>query len=517
MKKLLLYGNILLCCVLTTKAQNNNGHVITFIAEVPLVIETGIYIDTLANGKNLTTISGKIKIALANRNRAIESDQYFKIAKPVDIRDLQKIEYCYFINNQTKKHWLSLPLQKTDASQFPYDGIIVDTSIRINEKITLQFRWKKNHTIIQQNVFSRPELLPTIFSYRQKNQFDSLDSRIKSKAVEDSKNILKGFDTLTKNRLIVLPGKQLEFLFKKISIHTDSCILFRLREIENKENTAWHLTGHLLTLNTIHSNSSYTLEVKYMGMDAFNNYRIDVLPFWYQTSWARLLFIISFALSITGLPYIFYRYKLRKEKQKRIQIQKQLKTVQSQLNPHFVYNALSSIEALVSGKENDRANEYLSAFSDIMRDTLRNSELLLISLSEDIEMLEKYISIEQLRFEFNYIMEIDTELDIDTIEFPPMLLQPTVENAVKHGVSGLGREGLIRILFLKNEKNLTVIIQDNGKEKNGNIKDGHGYGILFTKERIKHLKKLYQKEKIEYRIVYNENSTIVRFIFENWL
>lgn len=517
MKKLLLYGNILLCCVLTTKAQDNNSHVITFIADIPLVIETGVYIDTLTNAKTLTTISGKIRIALAPRNRAIESDQYFKISKPADIGSLQKIEYCCFINNQTKKHWRSLPLHKTEAMQFPYGGIIADTSIGINKKMMLQFRWKKSHTIIQQNVFIRPELLPSIFSYRQKNQFDSLDSRIKSKAVEDSKKILKGFDTLTKNRLKVQPGKQLEFLFKKISIHTDSCILFRLREIENNENTAWHLTGHLLTLNTIHSNSSYTLEVKYTGMDAFNSYRIDVLPFWYQTTWIRLFFIILFALSITGLPYFFYSYKLRKEKQKRMQIQKQLKTVQIQLNPHFVFNALSSIEALVSGKENDRANEYLSAFSDIMRDTLQNSELLFISLSEDIEMLEKYISIEQLRFEFNYIMEIDTELDIDTIEFPPMLLQPTVENAVKHGVSGLGKEGLISISFLKKEKDLIITVKDNGKKKTDKIKDGHGHGILFTRERIEHLKKLYQKEKMEYTIVHNENGTIVRFIFENWL
>ena len=194
-----------------------------------------------------------------------------------------------------------------------------------------------------------------------------------------------------------------------------------------------------------------------------------------------------------------------------------MKTVESQLNPHFVFNALSSIEGLVTNKENDRANEYLSVFSDIMRDTLRNSGELFISLSEDISMLEKYIRIEQLRFEFKYTMEIDPQLDLNAIEFPPMLLQPMVENAVKHGVSGLGNNGHISISFRKKSNDLVITIEDNGKKGAGKSKEGHGHGIPFTRERIDNLKKMYKKEKMEYNLLHTEKGTVVTFYFGNWL
>lgn len=517
MKKLLLYGCLLLCCTRTIRAQNGNTSVITYIAEIPIIIKSGLYIDTLTNGKTLHTISGKISIALAPRKMAILSDHYFKIANPINSQRVSQVEYRYFINTEPDNHWFSLPHQDTNATKFPYAGLLADTSIRANEKLVIQFRYKRNQKIIQQNIFSRPELLPSIFSYRQKEQFDSLDNHIKSKAVKDSKKLPAGFDTLKDSRITVLPGKYPEFLFKKFSLNKDSCIQFRLREVGNKENTAWKLTGHLLTLNTVTANSAYILEVKYLGMDAFNTYRINALPFWYQTSWAMILFVILGVVALTGLPYIFYIYKLRKGKQKRARVQEQLKTVQSQLNPHFVYNALSSIEGLVTNKENERANEYLAAFSDIMRDTLKNSDLLFISLSRDIEMLEKYIRIEQLRFEFKYTIYIDPRLDPDAIEFPPMLLQPSIENAVKHGISGLGSKGVISISFLKKETNLEIIIKDNGVKREHKIRDGHGYGIKFTNERITNLRKLYRKEKIEYQLFHSENGTIVTFFFENWI
>lgn len=517
MKKLLLYACVLLNGIFTAHAQRDNPYVITYIAQIPIIIESGVYIDSLYGDNIFNTVSGKIRISLAPRKIAIESDQYFKIAKPINTQQLTGIEYRYFIGDHSDSQWFSLPYQGTDAIKFPFAGLLVDTSINTREKLTLQFRFKRNHKILQQNVFSRPELIPSIFSYRQKNQFDSLDNRIKSKAVKNNKALLSGFDTLKESRLTILPGKHVEFLFKKISLNKDSCIQFRLREIKNKENTGWSLTGHLLTLNTINANSTYILEVKYIGMDAFNTYQINALPFWYQASWAMILFIILAGVALIGLPYTFYTYKLRKEKQRKAQVQEQLKTVQSQLNPHFVYNALSSIEGLVTNNENERANEYLAAFSDIMRDTLKNSELLFISLSQDIEMLEKYIRIEQLRFEFKYTMYIDPRLDLDAIEFPPMLLQPSIENAVKHGISGLGSEGIISVSFLKKETNLEIVIKDNGVKRERKIKDGHGYGIKFTNERINNLRRLYKKEKIDYQLFHSENGTIVTFFFENWI
>lgn len=517
MKKLLLYSYLLLFAAPALHAQRDNPFVVTYIAEIPLIIQSGVYIDSLSQDHVFNTISGKISVALAPRKKAILSDQYFKIARPLKNQQLSGVEYRYFINEGENSPWLSLPQPNNDNTTFPYAGLLLDTTILEKDKLIIQFRYKKSQKIIQQCVFGRSELLPTIFGYKQKNQFDSLDVQIKSKAVKDNKKLLNGFDTLKESRLTVFPGNYVEFLFKKNSLSRDSCILYRLREVNDEENYSWNLTGHLLVLKDIKANKEYILEVKYMGMETFNTYLITVQAFWYQTSWAMTVFILLVGASMIGLPYLFYIYKLRKEKQKRTLVQEQLKRVQSQLNPHFVYNALSSIESLVTNKENERANEYLSSFSDIMRDTLKNSDVLFISLSQDIEMLEKYIHIEQLRFEFKYSMYIDPRLDLNTIEFPPMLLQPSIENAVKHGIAGMGSEGIIYISFNKKEKNLEITIKDNGTTRKNKSVDGHGYGIKFTKDRINTLKKLYKKEKIDYRLYHSEKETTVTFLFENWV
>ena len=140
-----------------------------------------------------------------------------------------------------------------------------------------------------------------------------------------------------------------------------------------------------------------------------------------------------------------------------------------------------------------------------MRATLKNSGHLLISLSQEIDILEKYIRIEQLRFEFQYNIIIDPALNLQAIEFPPMLLQPSVENAVKHGVAGMGNAGNIIIAIGRRGNSLEIDIQKSG------------YGILFTKERIAYLKKLYKKEKITYNLVHADSGTSVRFFFKNWL
>lgn len=517
MKKLLLYGYLLFCVSPALHAQRDNPFVVTYIAEIPIIIQSGVYIDSLPGDHIFRTISGKISIALAPRKKAILSDQYFKIARPIQNQQLSEIEYRYFINEDSKSFWQSLPHQDNNNIIFPYAGLLVDTTIHESDKLLLQFRYRGSHKMIQQCVFSRPELLPVISSFRQKSQFDSLDVQIKSNAVKDSKKVLDGFEKLNDDHLIVSPGNYVECLFQKLSLNKDSCIQYRLRKINKKGNTSWGLTGHLLVLKDMKANSHYILEVKYTGMDVSNTYLLRVLPYWYQTSWAKTLFLILGIITLIGAPYLFYLYRLRIERKKRTLAQDQLKRVQSQLNPHFVYNALSSIEGLVTNKENERANEYLTSFSDIMRNTLKNSDILFVSLAQDIEMMEKYIRIEQLRFEFKYIIDIDPELDLEAIEFPPMLLQPMVENAVKHGMAGLGSQGIISLSFQKKGVNLEIIIKDNGTMRKEQNKNGHGYGIKFTLERIESLRKLFHKEKIDYQLSYADNGTIARFLFENWI
>ncbi len=519
MKKFYLFvfmflGFIDLC---NANAQSSKRYIITFIAEIPLMIESGIYSRELSAKESFITVSGRLRIALAPRGKMVQSDHLFQTGNPLKKEQIAQIEYRYFINQSAVSKWQKLHYKDQKRNTFPHSGLLIDTVLRIAEKLTIQFRFKTKTSIIQQHIFNRPQLIPIISAYRCKQPYNSVDNDHTAKAVASGKDIISGFNSLQTTSINVTPGKYPEFLINKRSLNKDSCIFYRVRNAKDRNHSDWILTGHLIALPQIKAGQQYQLDIKYAGTDIHSSYEVIALPFWYQTSIAKSLILASSVTTLLGATYSLYQLRLRKERQKLKQALSQLKTVQSQLNPHFVFNALNSIEGLITNKENRKANEYLSSFADIMRATLKNSGHLLISLSQEIDILEKYIRIEQLRFEFQYNIIIDPALNLQAIEFPPMLLQPSVENAVKHGVAGMGNAGNIIIVIGRRGNSLEIDIQDNGKRFYPSDKQKSGYGILFTKERIAYLKKLYKKEKITYNLVHADSGTSVRFFFENWL
>ena len=123
----------------------------------------------------------------------------------------------------------------------------------------------------------------------------------------------------------------------------------------------------------------------------------------------------------------------------------QLNSIRSQLNPHFLFNALSGIQNLINKNEIDNANKYLSKFARLTRNVLDDKEL--ISLAQEKALLDDYLQMEQLRFGFNYEINAVENLDLNNIEIPSMLLQPFVENAIKHGIASKNNEGSVEIHF----------------------------------------------------------------------
>ncbi len=476
-----------------------------------------MYNSGVVGAGQLTTLSGNIQIALAPRDRAVHSDQYLQLGKPLPIADYKQIEYSCTHTRHPLPQWLPINVVEKSQPDFPFGSLLADLSLQYADSATLQFRYKKSLTLIHQSVFYRPEILPTIQAYRQKEAADSIDNKIKSLTANDPKKQWMGFDSLEGNSLLLLPGKKLELLIRKNNWNKDSCILYRIYKMPGNPKPHWQLTGHLLSLNSLESNSRYTLEIRYQDMRLMNTYQLETQARWHQSPLGRsLLIFLGIILLVTG-PYQVYRYRLRRESDKRKRLEEQLTTVQTQLNPHFVFNALSSIEGLVTNQENDRANEYLASFSDIMRDTLKNSREIMISLAHDLDTLEKYLRVEQLRFEFKWMMEIDPTLDLDQIEFPPMLLQPVVENAIKHGISGHCKDGLLVITIKQQGADLIITVQDNGGTKPKPAGYGQGYGLQLTRDRIERLRELYKTENIQFTLLHNPTHTIATYYFENWI
>ncbi len=202
--------------------------------------------------------------------------------------------------------------------------------------------------------------------------------------------------------------------------------------------------------------------------------------------------------------------------------QLEVDAVRSRMNPHFLFNALSSIQNLINEKQIEQANQFLSQFGDLVRTILDQSSKSTIGLNEELDMIRNYLEIEQLRFPFEFDIQIDPTIDVYGIEIPPLLIQPHVENAVIHGVSGLGKGGRIIISFRIEDNLLICEVKDNGPgyhPETNQRKGGLGQGWKLTRQRIQLMKEQYGDE-ISVEVLNladgsdNENDlagTVVRF------
>jgi PAS domain S-box-containing protein len=176
-----------------------------------------------------------------------------------------------------------------------------------------------------------------------------------------------------------------------------------------------------------------------------------------------------------------------------------LMALRSAMNPHFIFNALNSIQYFITERDRANAINYLSTFSKLIRGILNNSKSNAIRLHEELTLLKHYINLELLRFEnkFEFILDIEDDLDIYSLEIQPLIIQPFVENAIIHGLYNSYSKGILRISIRKqNPGTLFVIIEDNGigreaarKLREKNFPSHTSVGISITEERLRIMSK----------------------------
>lgn len=266
---------------------------------------------------------------------------------------------------------------------------------------------------------------------------------------------------------------------------------------------------------------NYKLFIRY-GFQRHNvtEYAFEIKPAWHQTAAFK---VGAGSLTAAFFGFVFLLFKTRTQKQrlqneqvKRELAQTELRAVHSQLNPHFTFNALSSIQGLVNKGDVDAANRYLSAFGSLLRSTLKEGEKEFTALSTETGILENYLKLEQLRFGFRYSIAVDGLPDATGTEVPALLLQPLVENAVKHGVASLREEGRIAIRIRKREQDLIVTVADNGPGFVPGNEDA-GHGLKLTRARIALLNGILKGPSIRLHFFKEENGMRVNLHFINWL
>jgi sensor histidine kinase YesM len=171
------------------------------------------------------------------------------------------------------------------------------------------------------------------------------------------------------------------------------------------------------------------------------------------------------------------------------------------MNPHFIYNSLSSIQSFVYSDDKDNAIKYLDSFSELTRKVLELSNHETILLSEEIQLLETYISLEKMRFgdSFHYTITCDSHLDTGFVQLPSMIIQPFVENAIKHGLLHRKGEKQLNVFFAKENDTLRVTIDDNGVgrkiSQELNIKKNKSHQSFSINANKKRLELLNAKKK----------------------
>lgn len=217
--------------------------------------------------------------------------------------------------------------------------------------------------------------------------------------------------------------------------------------------------------------------------DAKGNWKFDAPRsgrFW----WDIIFTFILMALWLSIYMVWHYLQKSQKDKLDRLQLEKtvkelELRTIKSHINPHFIFNSLNSIRALV--EENPkRARTAITELSNILRSSLQMEKLETIPLEKELRIVKDYLALEQIRFEER--LRVNFNIDDNTLQqpVPPMMLQTLVENAIKHGISKQISGGIINIISKFNHTNFELIVQNTGKM----VSEQEGFGIKSTRNRL---------------------------------
>ncbi|HCN47494.1 MAG TPA: histidine kinase [Chryseobacterium sp.] len=210
--------------------------------------------------------------------------------------------------------------------------------------------------------------------------------------------------------------------------------------------------------------------------------------------------LIAALVLLTGLIFIIFRtLKKVQIKNKKIALQ----SLRREMNPHFIFNSLNSVNHFIATNNELEANQYLTKFSKLMRGVMENSTEDFIPFQQELDLLQNYLALEKTRFvdKFDYEIEVDENLNLQSQQVPGMLVQPFLENAIWHGLRYRTEKGFLKLSFAKNNEYLIITIEDNGigieeskKQKTQHQKAREGRGMKNTLERIQLLNDLYKKD-----------------------
>ncbi len=296
--------------------------------------------------------------------------------------------------------------------------------------------------------------------------------------------------------------QRIQFHFNAVAYRAGQNIKFNYR-LKGLDSTWRKLNQNNVEFNSLDF-GTYTFEVVAINEDGFTSqnkeqYRFTIPPPFWKTYWFYGLMTSLISLLI----YFYFRFRIRNEQQRNREKEEMLLNEQqallAQVNPHFIFNALNSIQNFILKSDQLNAIKYLGRFSRLMRLSLDHANLKWIPIDSEIKLLNTYLELEKLRFkdQFEYEISISNNSVVENIQIPSMLIQPFVENAIIHGLKELKeRKGELKVVFTFHNSILICEIIDNGigfknaqaiNKSENPIKSS--YGVAITKKRLELINK----------------------------
>lgn len=292
------------------------------------------------------------------------------------------------------------------------------------------------------------------------------------------------------------------FYFTAFEFSDPVGIRFRYR-LKGSANNNWTYTESR-TANYIQlPPGHYSFEVQSGGRQGKWNSRVSIYtfeikpPFW-QTWWFGVLLLFGFLLLVTGVVTWRIRYIKRREAEKTAHnksiAEMEMQVLLNQMNPHFIFNSLNSIQKFIWENKQEDAAEYLTKFSRLIRMILDNSVRKWITLEEELDALSLYIELEHRRCnnKFDYLIHVDPSIETDSVLLPSLLLQPYVENAIWHGLINKAGRGYLKVsIAMKEGEMICCVIEDDGIGREASVRirekgerKSVSYGLQITKQRV---------------------------------
>ncbi|WP_158027271.1 sensor histidine kinase [Labilibacter marinus] len=273
------------------------------------------------------------------------------------------------------------------------------------------------------------------------------------------------------------------------------------------------LVGNEIRLESLQSDK-YSIDLRIVnkedGAVSSKNIQFKIRrAFWEQ--WCFILLV----LLIVGITIYYHTNKrikrIRKDAEERQNLNHQLneiriRSLQGQMNPHFIFNALNSVQYFILVENVEEALTYLGNLAGVIRQNLNNLGEELIKLDDEVKFIKQYLELEKLRFKERLTFEVNTKIQSEGLKVPPMLIQPFVENAIKHGLLHKDEVGKVQVDIIENDDTLTVIIEDNGigreraKEIATDNNQRNGKATDITKKRLNLLNQKFKTNNYTFKI-----------------